>query len=152
MIRKAALRDAPDILRLVNDNARRGLMLAKSPYDIYRNILEFIVYVDDKTGTVVGCSRLAVLWKDIGEVASLAVDDRFKRMGIGRELVKKCIETAKEIGLPKVISLTYQNAFFESVGFKRVNRENLPHKVFSDCIHCPKVDNCDECAYEFNIG
>ena len=152
MIRKAALKDTSDILRLVNGHARQGLMLAKSPYDVYRNILGFIVYVDDETGTVVGCSRLAVLWKDIGEVASLAVDDRFKRMGIGRKLVEKCIETAKEIGLPKVIALTYQSAFFESVGFKKINREDLPHKVFSDCIHCPKGDNCDECAYEFNIG
>lgn len=149
MIRPATLNDVPAILSLVNNHAKQGLMLMKSPLDIYRNILNFIVYEQD--GQVVGCSRLVVLWKDIGEIASLAVADSYKRRGIGAELVKACIQTARQIGLPRVFSLTYQTAFFNACGFKIIDRESLPHKVFGDCLKCPKVDCCDETAVIYDI-
>lgn len=149
MIRPATLNDVPAILSLVNNHAKQGLMLMKSPLDIYRNILNFVVYEMD--GQVVGCSRLVVLWKDIGEIASLAVADGYKRRGIGAELVKECIQTAKNIGLPRVFSLTYQTAFFTACHFKIVDRETLPHKVFGDCLNCPKVDCCDETAVIYDI-
>lgn len=150
MIRQATLNDVPAILSLVNNHAKQGLMLMKSPLDLYRNILNFVVYEQD--GQVVGCSRLVVLWKDIGEIASLAVADAYKRRGIGAELVKACIQTAKDIGLPRVFSLTYQTAFFSACGFKVIEREALPHKVFGDCLNCPKVDCCDETAVIYDLN
>lgn len=143
-IRQAKLSDTDAILRLINNNARQGLMLMKSPLDVYKNILSFVVYEQD--GTVVGCSRLVVLWKDIGEVASLAVQDEYKRRGIGAELVSACTDKARALGLPRVFTLTYQVSFFEGCGFSQVSRESLPHKVFGDCLNCPKADNCDETA------
>ncbi len=126
MIRPATLNDVPAILSLVNNHAKQGLMLMKSPLDIYRNILNFIVYEQD--GQVVGCSRLVVLWKDIGEIASLAVADGYKRRGIGAELVKACIQTARQIGLPRVFSLTYQTAFFNACGLKLLIGNPCPIK------------------------
>lgn len=143
-IRQAKLSDTDAILRLINNNARQGLMLMKSPLDVYKNILSFVVYEQD--GAVVGCSRLVVLWKDIGEVASLAVQDEYKRRGIGAELVSACTDKARALGLPRVFTLTYQVSFFKGCGFSQVSRESLPHKVFGDCLNCPKADNCDETA------
>lgn len=148
-LRPAKLSDVDAILKLVNNHAKQGLMLMKSPLDIYRNILSFVVYEVD--GHVVGCSRLVVLWKDIGEVASLAVADEYKRHGIGRELVHACLEKAKEIALPRVFALTYQVPFFKACGFHVVERETLPHKVFGDCLNCPKADNCDETAVIIDV-
>lgn len=148
-IRPARLTDTDAILHLINNNARQGLMLMKSPLDVYKNILSFVVYEQD--GKVVGCSRLVVLWKDIGEVASLAVQDDYKRRGIGAALVNACTDKAREIGLPRVFTLTYQVSFFKGCGFVQVDRETLPHKVFGDCLNCPKADNCDETALIFDL-
>ena len=150
LLRPAKLSDVNSILKLVNNHAKQGLMLMKSPLDIYRNILSFVVCEIDSE--VVGCSRLVVLWKDIGEVASLAVADGYKRHGIGRELVNACLQKASEIALPRVFALTYQEAFFKACGFHVVPRETLPHKVFGDCLNCPKADNCDETAVIIDLS
>lgn len=148
-IRAATLNDVPAILSLVNNHAKQGLMLMKSPRDIYRNILNFVVY--ETEGKVVGCSRLIVLWKDIGEVASLAVEDAYKRRGIGKLLVAACLDRARQIHLPRVFTLTYQIPFFISCGFQKIDRDSLPHKVFGDCLNCPKVECCDETALIFDL-
>lgn len=149
-IRTATLDDVPTILKLINGHAKKGLMLMKSPVDIYHNIFNFVVFETD--GKVVGCSRLSVLWKDIGEVASLAVSDNYKRRGIGKILVNACLDKARMIGLPQVFTLTYQVDFFKNCGFKKVKKETLPYKVFGDCLKCPKVECCDETAMLYTIN
>lgn len=149
LIRPATLEDVPSVLKLINSHAQKGLMLMKSPLDIYRGIFNFVVCEID--GQIVGCSRLAVVWKDIGEVASLAVSDDYKRQGIGKKLVMACLEKAKQIGLPRVFTLTYQVDFFTHCGFKIVERDSLPYKVFGDCLKCPKVDCCDENAMVMDL-
>ena len=150
IIRKAVMDDVPTILSLVNNYAKDGLMLMKTPYQIYRNIQSF--YVCELNQQVVGCCRLNVIWKNLAEVSSLAVSPNFKRQGIGRLLVQKIIEEGKMIGIYEFFTLTYQKAFFERCGFKYVERESLPHKVFGDCLMCPKIDNCDENAYVFKAN
>ncbi len=145
MIRNATMGDAPAILELVNNYANKGLMLKKCPYDIYRNVQGFFVYEED--GYVLGCVRAAVVWKDLIEVASLAVHPNAGRKGIGRQLVNTCIEHAQKLGVPRVFSLTYQCEFFSKCGFHEIDRETLPHKVFGDCLNCAKVDCCDEHAF-----
>lgn len=145
MIRKAKMSDASAILELVNYHADRGLMLKKCPYDVYRNIQGFFVY--EENGVVIGCARIAVAWKDLVEVASLAVHKDHTKKGIGKQLVEKCLERAKELGVPRVFSLTYQCEFFAKCGFHEVDRDTLPHKVFGDCLNCSKVECCDEHAF-----
>ncbi len=145
MIRKAKMSDATAILSLVNFHADQGLMLKKCPYDIYRNIQGFFVYEED--GQVVGCVRVLVVWKDLIEVASLAVHPEYGRKGIGRALVEKCIERAKDLDVHRVFSLTYQCDFFKKCGFTEVDRDTLPHKVFGECLNCSKVECCDEHAF-----
>ncbi|MCL2469315.1 MAG: N-acetyltransferase [Alphaproteobacteria bacterium] len=149
MIRPATLADAEAILALVNNNAQKGLMLMKSPLAVYKDIPNYVVYEED--GAVVGCCRVAVLWRDIGEIASLAVADDCKNQGIGKKMVEVCLDRAKALGLPRVFVLTYRVSFFEDCGFTQVPRESLPHKVFSDCLNCPKVDCCDETALILDI-
>lgn len=145
IIRKAVMADVPSILALVNAYAKEGLMLMKTPYQIYRNIQSF--YVCEFDSQIVGCCRLNVTWKNLAEVSSLAVADAYKRRGIGRKLVEQVVKDGRHIGISEFFTLTYQDAFFQNCGFQFVARETLPHKVFGDCLMCPKIDNCDEHAY-----
>jgi len=145
MIRRATVSDADAILGLVNSNAEKGLMLKRSPYDVYKNIMSFFVF--ERDGKIVGCVRLAVLWRDLAEVASLAVAEEFQRNGIGTRLIEKCEEEAARLGIERLMTLTYQCELFAKCGFAETDRQNMPHKVFGECLNCPKIDCCDEHAF-----
>ena len=84
-IRKATIHDVPEMLQLINGYANDGLMLMKSPYQIYRNIQSFCVYEEDNK--IIGCCRLNVVWKNLAEIASLAVSKEHKKKGIGRQQI-----------------------------------------------------------------
>ena len=144
MIRSATIHDVPAIQTIVNSHAELGKMLFKSYAQLYETLRDFAVY--DKDGVVVGCAGLAIIWGDLAEVRSLAVDDRFRGQGIGRALVNWCIDEARRLQIRRLMSLTYEQTFFEKLGFVVVEKETLPLKVWSDCIRCPKNDHCDEIA------
>lgn len=144
MIRKATVKDVPAIVELVNANAVKGLMLPKSLNQVYQNIRDFVVFEAD--GKVVGCAALHVLWGDLAEVRSLVVDECCRRKGTGRQLIGALMKQARDLAVPKVFALTYQQEFFLSLGFRPVDKESLPHKIWADCIDCVKFPHCDENA------
>jgi len=102
--------------------------------------------VAELNGNVVGCCALQIIWSDLAEIKSLAVDETNKDKGIGKMLVAAAIEQARQLGLPRVFALTLNPAFFEKLGFQIIEKETLPMKVWSDCAACPKQQNCDEIA------
>ena len=144
MIRSATIHDVPRIAEVINSHAELGKMLFKNYAQLYENLRDFAVYELD--GQVVGCCALAIIWADLAEVRSLAVDDNVRGRGIGSDLVKWCIDEARHLQVRKLMSLTYEQRFFERLGFKVVAKESLPLKVWSDCVRCPKNDACDEIA------
>ena len=144
MIENATMDDCEAILKLVNKNADKGLMLSKTPYMIYKNITNFLVWKEKNR--VVGCCRLAIVWNDLAEIASLAISESYQKKGIGKKLVQACIQKAKDLKIKQVFVLSYQDDFFKKCGFTEVPRESLPYKVFGDCLNCPKVNCCDEKA------
>src|SRR5205085_11896348 len=83
---------------------------------------------------------------DIAAVSSLAVAETHQGRGIGKQLVNWCIDEARRLGIRQIMSLTYEQAFFEKLGFIVVDKDTLPLKVWSDCVRCPKRDGCDEIA------
>jgi amino-acid N-acetyltransferase len=145
-IRDPKIQDVPRIHELINNFAEMDRMLFASMTSIYENLQIFKVAELD--GVVVGCCALKVLWKDLAEIKSLAVDQLHFGKGIGRALVNGCMDKARKLGLKKVFILTLEPEFFEKVGFKRVAKESLPMKVWSDCTECSKQDHCDEIAME----
>ncbi|HOV12794.1 MAG TPA: N-acetyltransferase [Spirochaetota bacterium] len=149
MIRDATVNDADQIVDLVNNFAKRGLMLSKTPYKVYSTIQNFFVIEVD--GKIIGCAALNILWKDMGEICSLAVHPDYQGKGFGRMLVEMGMKKAKELGLPKVISLTYQDKFFEKLGFKLVDKSQFPRKLWRECLECPKLEVCDELAYVYEF-
>jgi len=149
IIRDAAIQDVERIYTLINSHAEIERMLFMSLTSIYENLQIFKVAEVD--GEVVGCCALKVLWDDLAEIKSLAVDEPQFGKGIGRALVAGCIDNARHLGLHKVFTLTLEPVFFEKIGFVRVPKNTLPMKVWSDCAECPKQDHCDEIALECEL-
>jgi len=119
-------------------------MLFRSMADIYKNLQTFDVVELD--GQVIGCCALEVIWSDLAEIKSLAVDEAHKSRGAGAMLVNAAVEQACRLGVPKVFGLTLKPEFFGKLGFQVVNKDSLPMKVWSDCARCTKQQNCDETA------
>lgn len=143
-IRNAKIADAKAIHSLVKDYAERDVMLFRSMADIYENLQSFIIAeLDDD---VVGCCSLQIVWADLAEIKSLAVDKSHTNTGVGKMLVSHALEQAGRIGLPRVFALTLTPDFFEKMGFAIVEKDSLPMKVWTDCARCPKQQNCDEIA------
>ncbi len=144
MIRAATIHDVPRIGDIINSHAELGKMLFKSYAQLYEDLRDFCVLEND--GRVVATVALSIIWADLAEVRSLAVDDAFRGQGIGRRLVEWCVEEARRLQIRRIMSLTYEQGFFEKLGFEVVAKEALPLKVWSDCVRCPKRDGCDEIA------
>lgn len=145
-IRKAKLNDAEAIHELVNNYADKGLMLSRPRSMIYEYIRDFVVV--EYEGEIVGAGALHILWGDLAEVRALAVKDSMTSQGIGKRIVEYCLEEARQLGIPKVFTLTYQPGFFAKLNFQIISKENMPQKVWRECINCPKFPNCDEVCME----
>jgi amino-acid N-acetyltransferase len=143
-IRSAKISDAKAINALISSYAEMDRMLFRSLADIYENLQTFIVAELDSD--IVGCCALEVIWADLAEIKSLAVNGTYKEKGIGSGLIAAAVEQAAKLGVAKVFALTLEPAFFQKAGFEIVEKETLPMKVWSDCARCPKQQNCDEIA------
>lgn len=144
VIRKATVKDVPAMAALVNGFASGQQMLPRSQHQLFQNVRDFVVALDGDE--LVGCGAMHVVWENIAEVRSLAVANHWQGQGIGRLVVEALMEEARGLGLPRLFALTYQQAFFERMGFAVVARESLPHKIWGDCLDCPRFPNCDEIA------
>ena len=144
MIRKAQIGDVKEIQKLLMTFASRGDMLSRSLSEIYESLRDF--YVFEENGTILGAAALHIVWDDLAEVRSVAVSEEVGRKGIGSQLVRACIDEARQIGLRRIFCLTYKPDFFGKHGFLLVDKSELPHKVWGDCIKCAKFPDCDENA------
>ncbi|WP_456402004.1 N-acetyltransferase [Persephonella sp.] len=148
-IRKAKVQDADFIFKILQSYAIKGILLPRSLNNIYENIRDFFVYEID--GEIAGVCSLHVFWEDLAEIKSLAVLEKYQNQGIGKELVKRCIEDGKTLGIKKIFALTYVPKFFENLGFKIVDKSEFPQKVWTECIHCVKFNECSEIPVLLNL-
>lgn len=148
-LRKALVGDVDQIIDLVNWHAAQGRMLARSRSHVYQNLRDFTVVCED--GAVIACGALHVLWDDLAEVRAVAVAPERIGQGFGSTVVHSLVEEGRALGLPKVFAFTYERAFFERRGFRVVEKDELPRKVWGECLDCPKFPDCDEVAMEFRL-
>ncbi len=145
MIRKATIKDIREIHSILNQFAGKSLLLPRSLSDLYDHLRDYAVF-ELESGEIAGVSALHICWEDLAEIRSLAVKEEFQGKGIGRRLVEFCLSEALTLGIYRVFTLTYQPGFFEKLGFNKVDKSLLPHKVWADCIKCSKFPDCDETA------
>ena len=140
--------DVPEVHRPITYHAELNRMLFRSHADLYEHLRDFFVFRAEDGGVsrVVGCAALELVWKDLAEIKSLAVEESLRGRGIGRALVQAALAEASSLGLASVFALTRDRVFFEKLGFHVVARESLPHKVWTDCVRCPLNEHCDEIA------
>lgn len=151
MIRKAIMRDVKPIQRLLEPYVQQGLLLPRSLSELYGYLRDYFVYIPDGSDEPKGVCALHLCWEDLAEIKSLAVDEDFTRRGIGSRLVETCISEAITLGLYKIFALTYRVEFFKRLGFKEVDKSQLPHKIWADCLKCAKFPECDEVAVLLEI-
>ena len=147
--RKPTFDDIEDIYDLVIEYANDGVMLARSRNTLYETIRDMIVAVNED-GKVVGVGALHIIWAELAEVRTMAVSPAMIRQGIGAEIVRRLLEEGHTLGVKRFFTLTYKPGFFQTLGFKTITNNELPHKVWKDCIECPKFPNCDEIAMELD--
>jgi len=142
--RKAELTDVEGLYALIEGYAQQGIMLPRSREELARNIGAFVVAED--RGRLIGCGSLIRLGPELAEIRSLGMAEGYKGLGLGSRLVNFLLDEARQQGYPKVMVLTYADDFFRRHGFEVVDKEIFPEKVWTDCIHCPKREHCDEIA------
>jgi amino-acid N-acetyltransferase len=143
-VRKAKMTDIPAMLALINGYARQGIMLPRTEFDMSETVRDFSVLFEDDQ--LVGCAALHFYGPLIAEVRSLAVDPALKRKGVGRRLLEALDQEAKEFDLDALFAFTYVPGFFARMGYRQVDRGELPLKAWKDCLRCPKFQCCDEIA------
>ncbi len=149
MIRKATLIDVKSIQSLVNQFAETGQMLPRTLNELYEHLRDFHVY--EENGELVGVCALHLSWDGLAEIRSLAVKKNWAGRGIGSALVRQCLSEAASLSATRVFVLTYQDVFFRKLGFFDVDKKELPHKIWTDCLNCVKFPNCDEYSLIIDI-
>ena len=143
-IRQATLKDADAILHLINLHAEMEQMLFRTREDVRAHIRDFLVA--EKDGRVTAACGLSFGPGSLVEIRSLAVLPEYYRQGIGTALVNKCIAQATMAACERIFVLTYAIPLFEKLGFRIIDMDQLPDKVWKDCQGCRKQDHCDETA------
>jgi len=143
-VRKAAMRDIPRILDLINGYAAKGIMLPRTEFEMSEAIRDFTVVTAGSA--FLGCGALHFYSPSLGEIRSLAVAEQAKTHGVGRKLVGALVTEAQQYELDAAFAFTYVPEFFRRVGFVEVERGVLPLKAWKDCVRCPKFQECDEIA------
>ncbi len=159
IVRRAVSTDVEEILLLTNGMAKKGLMLPRSKYKIVTTLSSFFVALmpvanpaknvktkKEETMEIAASGAFIPLWTDMGEIMSLAVKEKYQGIGVGKQLVRALIEEGKRMGMPEIITLTYQVDFFKNLGFTIADKDRFPRKLWRECLECPKLEECDETA------
>ena len=143
-VRRPKLAEMTEVKRLLDAAARDGDLLARPIMELYETARDFVVCADE--AGVAGCCALHIDLADLAEIRSLTVRHDLRGQGWGRRLLEACVEDARALEIARVYALTRAPAFFEKYGFAGVDKHELPHKVFQDCVKCPLFPDCDEVA------
>ena len=151
-IRKAVVGDVKPIHKILNDYADQGLLLPRSLSELYEHLRNYFVLEDNYQRHLIhGVCGLGICWEDLAEIKSLAVLKDRRGQGFGCQLVEACLNEARSLDLKRVFALTYIPDFFVRLGFKEVKKSSLPHKIWADCLKCPKFPDCDETALMIDL-
>ncbi|MEU5421410.1 amino-acid N-acetyltransferase [Streptomyces sp. NPDC001407] len=133
-VRRARTSDVPAVRRLINTYVRERILLDKATVTLYEDIQEFWVAERDEDGEVVGCGALHVMWEDLAEVRTLAVDPAVKGGGVGHAVLGKLLQTARWLGVRRIFCLTFEVDFFAKHGFVEIGETPVDGDVYSELL------------------
>ena len=142
--RNAILPDVERIHAIITPYAEKGTLLPRTTAELCENVRDFVVVEDN--GRVIGCGALHLYGMHLAEIRTIAVLPAAKGLGAGRKLVEALLDEAERHRVTCVCLFTRIPAFFEHMGFTIARREELPDKIYKDCVHCPLLHDCDEIA------
>jgi amino-acid N-acetyltransferase len=128
-VRRARTSDVPEIKRLVDTYAGQ-ILLEKNLVTLYESVQEF--WVAERDGRVIGCGALHVLWADLGEIRTVAVEPGVKGRGVGRAIVERLLEVARELQLERLFVLTFETEFFARHGFTEIEGTPVTAEVYEE--------------------
>jgi amino-acid N-acetyltransferase len=131
-VRRARTADVRDIRRLIDMYSADRRLLSKATVAIYEDVQEF--WVADVDGTVVGCGAVHVLWEDLAEIRTVAVDEAWRGRKIGHKIVSALLDAARDLGVRRVFVLTFETGFFGSFGFTPIHGTPVPHDVYEQLL------------------
>ena len=132
VIRPAKTKDVKAIRKLVDTYAAPGQMLSKETVTLYESVQEFIIAEQDEV--LVGCGALHILWEDLAEVRTVAVQEGLHKQGIGHLILESIIERARELGVEKIFCLTFQTEFFGRHGFEVIEGTPVAPDVYAELL------------------
>jgi amino-acid N-acetyltransferase len=148
--KKAKLGDIEEMQRLVAPEVESGIILDRSDDEIATNIRSYTLVMHNSS--LIGFCALHIHSPSLAEIRSLIIKEGFRGKKAGTGLIQKVLEEGVELGLQKVLSLTYEKEFFEKLGFVEIPKETLPeHKIWADCIKCKHFPVCNEVSLIKNL-
>jgi amino-acid N-acetyltransferase len=132
-VRRARTSDVPKIVELVEPLVARRILLGKERVDLYGSVQEFRI-AESADGEVIGCGALHVMWEDLGEVRTLAVDDAWLGQGVGHALLDALEQDARELGLSRLFCLTFEVHFFSRHGFEDMGSETVDPSLYAELV------------------
>ena len=151
VIRRARQDDAVEMARLIGAFADEALMLRRTPEVIELAIDDYVVGVRRSNGAIVACGALKEYSPSVAEIAAIAVSRDAHGHGLGRAVVDAVEALAIKRGVYDVFALTLQPAFFEAIGYQRVDRARYPEKIRRDCLGCARRFACNEICFAKNL-
>jgi amino-acid N-acetyltransferase len=131
-VRPARTADVREIRRLVDLYTADRRLLAKTTVALYEDVPEF--WVATVGEAVVGCGAVHVLWEDLAEIRTVAVDPDWRGNKVGHRLVESLLGAARALGVRRVFVLTFETAFFGSFGFAEITGTPVPHEVYEELL------------------
>ena len=123
MLRNAHVNDVEEMSRLINQFAKKDLMLPRPLSELYEKIRDYYVYIEN--GSIKGCASLHVFWKDLAEIKSVAVDKNFQKQGIGKEMLLQIANDVKIEGIKEIVLFPYDKTnaktYYDALGFRKFN-------------------------------
>ncbi|WP_030543964.1 amino-acid N-acetyltransferase [Streptomyces albus] len=133
-VRRARTGDVPAIRGLIDGYVRAGILLDKATVTLYEDIQEFWVAERAGDARVIGCGALHVMWEDLAEVRTLAVDPAAKGSGVGHRVLEELVQTARRLGVRRIFCLTFEVDFFTRHGFTEIGDTPVDGDVYSELL------------------
>jgi amino-acid N-acetyltransferase len=119
-VRQAVPGDAEMIHALLRPFVMQRLLLSRTESELIEMTQNGFVALHnqgDDRPQLVGFSAIEVYSPKLAELQCLAVRSDYQGTGVGRQLVSKCIDRARELNVMEILAISSSEKFLQSCGF-----------------------------------